>query len=295
MNDQFSKPRLTDLKCQICSQQFTYVRFYKKHMFSHNNKCKSKLFRCQHCPSVYKRPNDLSGHVQKVHTSKTDVDSIKCPICSKQFSGASDFEEHMSDHDERQCNICLKHFDKVSYLYDHMIVHNLDKPFKCQICLVTFKSKAQIDLHMKTHQRFMTEVTKCNVCSESFQSHHLMNAHIINAHIEICEDNRSFKCMVCDKISKTNHEAIKHMRMHKDDGKFKCYRCEKVYHDQRSLSEHYIQTHKIEKRFECQICEKAFVTLKGLRKHASCHPGVKKVLPCEECGNGLVNKHNGKN
>ena len=48
-----------------------------------------------------------------------------------------------------KCHICLKTFKDNHGLVKHERIHTREKPFQCDICLKTFTQKSTLDVHIR--------------------------------------------------------------------------------------------------------------------------------------------------
>lgn len=73
-----------------------------------------------------------------------------------------------------RCNVCLKSFKQVAHLTTHKRIHSDEKPHKCNICGQSFRSSSHLKQHVKIHTG--EKPYPCEVCGKSFrQSAHLKN------------------------------------------------------------------------------------------------------------------------
>ena len=90
-----------------------------------------------------KIPTYTNAHEKKI--------SIKCDICSMEFSLKPQFRRHMVlVHEEKsfKCTICSTSFGWENNLRNHIsIVHEKIKPFKCEVCDHSFRHKSRLKNH----------------------------------------------------------------------------------------------------------------------------------------------------
>ena len=65
------------------------------------------------------------------------------------------------------CNLCKKSFSSKANLKKHQIIHNNDKPWKCELCDKTFNQKRDHNYHM-ARQHTMKRPNICTVNEISY-------------------------------------------------------------------------------------------------------------------------------
>ena len=111
------------------------------------------LCRCELCPAEFKTRSELMSHMG-VHKSK----SYSCLVCSKSFAKKESLDSHMlkvHGSDWKPCYFCKRKFRSIQSLKAHMRKCSL-RPrevltLSCLQCREVFKTKRQLDRHMKTH------------------------------------------------------------------------------------------------------------------------------------------------
>ena len=114
-------------------------------------------------------------------------------------------------------------------------VHNKIKPFKCDLCPISFPQKGGLKMHINIVHKKLRPY-KCGNCEESF----------------------SFKKTL------VRHQIIKHE--HKTNA-FECKVCSKTFIDHVALGSHVARVHEMQNRFKCDICEQSFIYPSYLNKH----------------------------
>lgn len=107
--------------------------------------------------------------------------------------------------------------------------------------------------------------------------------------------NKKFKCNLCEKFYRKQHELDKHVRYFHDGIKdFVCMEenCGKTFAYEKSLKHHIAIHHSNETGYKlsCDQCTKVFNDKDGLRKHKqSFHEGIK--YPCPHCDTQVSRKN----
>lgn len=87
------------------------------------NVVNQRVFKCQFCVKIFKRPWNLKLH-QRTHT---DYRPYVCRICQKRFIQASDLRKHVNIHSDSPpfiCRFCQKTFTYASSLRTHERTHS---------------------------------------------------------------------------------------------------------------------------------------------------------------------------
>ncbi|XP_033209621.1 protein suppressor of hairy wing-like [Belonocnema kinseyi] len=121
-----------DIRCELCNLIFKDEEYFRNHMKSHteNNK-----------------PAPPVGQVKSVRYA--------CSVCSMEFSTLPEIEVHMKTHietdlEELRCNICSKIFPNDQILRDHLRDH-VARAHRCHLCPKAFVNMINLRVHLKNH------------------------------------------------------------------------------------------------------------------------------------------------
>ncbi|ODM93477.1 B-cell lymphoma 6 protein [Orchesella cincta] len=139
-------------------------------------------------------------------------------------------------------------------------VHLKLKPFKCEMCEMTFAAKGDRDRHIYTH--LAEKRHKCNLCSASF-----VHYSGLYRHFKLHKKKGAIRCKVCVCamlfISENQLRAHNIMRHNADS---KCVFCDKTFFDYGTLKKH-LRIHTREKVYDCKGCNNSFLSYEQLLYH----------------------------
>ena len=147
--------------------------------------------------------------------------------------------------------------------------------FKCQICDKVFKSKQNLDIHVRGHTG--EKPFSCDFCPKKFNTKSNLKTHTMYH-----AGDRKYNCPVCDKAFYTKKDLNTHKLLHTGLRPWECDICGRSFNTASILRCHK-QTHTGEKNFQCDICLKCFTRSSTLVDHKRMHSGIKNYC-CDECG-----------
>ena len=145
--------------------------------------------------------------------------------------------------------------------------------YVCTECGKTYKLKASLARHRKTHDNPLT----CTLCGEQFAHTGSLKRHKDNKHLGI-----TYPCEQCYKVFSDSYSLKQHAREHSDDFRFKCDLCGKGFNNNQSYQAH-VNRHANKRPFQCASCGRDFLFCSSFTRHnKSC--GAKPTIPCPNCG-----------
>lgn len=110
----------------------------------------------------------------------------------------------MSEDGRSVCGICNKVFSKPSQLRLHINIHYFERPFRCESCAVSFRTKG----HLTKHERSVSHHNKVSMTS-TFGAATTSNP-------------RPFKCTDCKIAFRIHGHLAKHLRSKMHIMKLEC-------------------------------------------------------------------------
>ena len=161
------------------------------------------------------------------------------------------------------------------------------KYFACQECGEHFKTRENVENHMKTtcKQRF-----KCDKCEKYFKDKVALNHHLVDHTVQTL----AFICKECGNTSKSKINFHKHMKTHRNLSR--CDICDE-YFTHRSLKIHRLSDHKDEFKYTCDQCPAKFKAPRSLKIHQATHSDQdkpddhkysKQKYSCQKCQKKFV-------
>nr|XP_020453849.1 zinc finger protein 121-like [Monopterus albus] len=173
-----------------------------------------------------------------------------------------------------QCDICGKAFKSRSQVNIHLRVHTGETPYSCKICGKEFRFRSGLVIHMRTHTG--EKPFACKTCGKGFTC----SSSLAN-HMRIHTGEKPFSCKTCGKNFVSTSRLTSHLRIHTDEKPYSCKTCGKCFRVNQVLLVH-MRTHTGEKPNLCTTCGKRFSGVSALKRHMRIHTDV-KPYSCKLC------------
>lgn len=238
-----------DIKLKNCND----IEFKKRQIIENE----TTVYRCHECINTFQKFSDF-----KLHKAEHSIKKRTCTICNLLCRGVTRLKEHMNIHNgikPFKCTKCSKGFTSANHLKCHMDSHRDENNFKCEKCEKTFKTKRTLAGHIDTHAKRIKDFI-CKICNEDFNLLNEYCRHLTQKH---GEEVPKPKCIICDKIFKTETLLQAHLKEHKDLT-FPCEYCNKIFTTMYKIKRHVKRSHVIN---ECEYCDKVFYDKAEFGKH----------------------------
>lgn len=213
-------------QCPRCATSYSKREYLSKHMLNAHNVVLEKKRPGRECPFYVKNADNPNR-------------PYKCDQCVKEYAKSKHLARHRRTHLEKEpCSLCNEIF--VNYA-EHMLKKHgieLPRPFECDICKRTYRTKTHIQTHMRIHRA----------------------------------ESRTFVCKICSKSFYLNTDLRKHMRTHSQDRSIICDICGAAFKSADTLKCH-LRRHTGERPYKCLLCPRAFSTSNSLDIHNRTHTG----------------------
>ncbi|XP_050436519.1 zinc finger protein 91-like [Adelges cooleyi] len=275
------------IECVICDVKFSSMKYYKIHMFRHQNHVQ---YKCDACDKTFTSNSTLKKHIRIIHDGAMDYE---CNYCGRKTAYKNQLKKHILRHHcgikERppsyECMHCDKKFYMVANLYKHKKIHQTTTRMVCNICGRSYKSDRYFRIHLRDHEN--PEKYKCLICGRLCMSRLSQISHMKSHTTKI-------NCDLCCKIFTSNQSFKKHCDIVHNKGTkdFLCDLCPKTFYEKQHLQIH-MTVHTGEKSHTCTTCGKNFARLYTLLMHQRVHTG-EKPYTCTECNKSFSRPSNYK-
>lgn len=153
----------------------------------------------------------LNEHTMTVHGRRP----FKCPLCCRSLPTKHALESHIIGHQRRfQCDICKRFFASRDNIIQHMRLHNNTFKYKCKDCDLCFRYSTKRSIHWQTvHGGGKRKPCICDECG-----HTSVNLSTLRRHKRTHNDDRLFKCHLCDSAFRNKSYIRIHIqRVHTND------------------------------------------------------------------------------
>ncbi|KAL4222443.1 hypothetical protein ACF0H5_018482 [Mactra antiquata] len=210
-----------------------------------------------------KKSNKKRPNVSKPGRKSKKPFEVECPYCSKLMRPCR-LKQHMISHtDERpfKCDVCPKTYKSRYHLNEHKAIHEEVKPYYCEFCGKGVTSASALKNHKLMHHS-STRPFNCEDCGASFITNFKLKRHRV-MHTGI----KSQQCDLCGMSFATKYNLSVHVKgVHKNDRRFSCTDCDRHFMTNYQLKVH-LMKHSGKRPYKCSLCSADYIERKELRRH----------------------------
>jgi len=198
-----------------------------------------------------------------------------CDICNRIWQSNKALQKHKRtfDHEALRCNDCGRYFAYPKDLKRHLLSHSNEKPFCCDLCGKTLRTKWNVQFHKERVHGNKAKELSCKVCGKSFAYDEYLKSHMKIAHTR----EKCWACEQCGVTFNIKQSLTRHMQTHTEERPFQCDICEKAFKSERDLGAHQ-RTHSLVKPYQCEECEVSLTHQSSMVRHyRTVHKIVKTV------------------
>ena len=204
-------------ECLMCNQSFDSPAKLQCHLIDHTFDAGSIPYQCYICSAVFPHPSAIQNHVLEHGVTARQY---ACPQCPQKFFFNGELQNHILSHGSP---------GSVGNKYSVSSTAHTT----CLECGVECSSRNSLDLHMITHSREPTSISKiddlasvgdvsgsvqCTACAEYFPSTIDMHRHFASHHMSEKDlPRQTFCCFECGKEHVNVRSLHAHMKLHKKD------------------------------------------------------------------------------
>lgn len=264
--------------CRVCSKFYGSVLSYRMHFKSHDSVKKRKSFK-----TIPLLELSLKSRIKSRIKNKLKCRKETNKTNTKKFQVKSPVKNGKS---ELGCHVCKKQFSSKSCLNRHIrIIHEGEKPYKCDECGERFSERVTLRKHMTKHTGIpLPKNYHCELCGKFFVRKGVLNNHMRR------HSDQNLPCPHCHKIFAHKKILDRHITTHTNEKKFKCIQCQSRFLTKSNLERH-IKIHTNYKPFQCDVCKKSFRQKGNLKSHVRMHAGI-KPFTCNKCGKSFTQSGN---
>ncbi|XP_063368284.1 uncharacterized protein LOC134656651 [Cydia amplana] len=217
-----------------------------------------------------------------------------CPTCKVDQGSEAAFTAHLKQH-PLECLTCGKCFFRRANLALHLKTHQGIKNFKCEVCEKRFLTRQKLQEHHNTHTG--RTPYKCTVCDETFRRYSNMVQHRDRHHLHKKRPVRDFVCL-CGCVFHSRAKLRWHAETHAARP-HACAACGDKFLHRASLTRHVRRAHDPaytdaqrpkQHNVPCPVCKQVYLR-SNLRAHLLTHSG-KRPYVCVVCSKAFTTKWN---
>lgn len=227
---------------------------------------------CDHCHRKFKHKRAVKEHLLRAYADPDNFrphkSKLECRHCGLVALNRPELKQHMdSEHSGMEnlfkCHICAKIFPKQANLQQHIKLHDKSNQYQCSQCDKSFNCMTYLRMH--EHRHAIGKPYVCSVCGKSFSQ----KANLTE-HESIHTTEKRYGCDHCGNFFKTTRLLKSHLMTHKDEYRHTCSYCGMNFKRKSNLREHLL-SHSEKRDFSCSLCGTVFKAKASLRRHLKKH------------------------
>ncbi|KAJ8951838.1 hypothetical protein NQ318_019813 [Aromia moschata] len=233
------------VKCPLCERIF----FQKKYLTQHMKLFHEKRFTCANCQTFFNSESKFEGHScpRAPSNKRGGVPVHLVP------QGKKGLAEHLARHKKKDaskdsryvCAVCNTTLSCMGTYLRHARLHEGNVSHPCDLCGKVFARSDTLAVHKKDVHSSKDKEEACDVCSKTFRSRKLLNAHM-----ETHRADKPHKCPVCQAAFKQRSNLTRHIRRHRPPHE----RLESLFRDDVEV-------------YQCPKCDRNMKLKSSLRRH----------------------------
>ena len=133
------------------------------------------------------------------------------------------------------CGECGLGFLLYSHLAAHVRRHTGERPYRCELCRMTFPDSGNFSRHIRSHN---APLYTCR-CSKTYRRQVTFDKHVRMCFLLTCGlAQPSYGCTECGRKFKTSSDLTKHIRTHTGERPYACEECGAAFAAAGNLSRH---------------------------------------------------------
>lgn len=270
-------------RCKLCDHEYFWKSDYRRHMRLKHPKEHYRptehdtiVYSCPYCADKFTMKKGILQHMRKAHKVNSDSPFV-CVQCNKVFRRRDNLDRHNDSY-----HPAVNDEDEARRILSEAEIRiNGDITYRCAICSRNIVDSNRFIAHYRGH--ISQTKFKCDLCDKQTRTQHQLNTHIKNIHLNI----RNYRCDFCEKSFYTKQACEEHRRIHTGERPFSCEICGKTFIAGNALISH--------KRFHndfyphsCHLCDKKFKVRRSLINHVRTHTG-ERPFQCDLCAKTFNN------
>ncbi|XP_005110708.1 zinc finger protein 619 [Aplysia californica] len=251
----------TEFRCMHCAFSTAWRPSLIKHMkYAHKDTLViHEILEIKNCDSQ-QGDSQTNKNFQVMKMSEYLAGTMKTKVSKRRVRNV----ERQDVPGKYHCPICHKVFNRLRYIRRHQSSHHTERPHLCDACGKSFKTKATLVAHRRSHKTKSYHCPQCSfVSNNSAAIHHHRQLHpngsvvcdicgtayidksTLKKHRRVHDSSRPFPCTHpgCTWRFKTDVMRKAHVRAHTTEGKFRCPHCGYHFRQKHHLQRHIAKIH----------------------------------------------------